>query len=111
MAQPEIESASVKDVTGEGGCASGRGRRSQLSGQEKAPPAPSAVPLQMKKSTMVRVDTRLLDDLIDMVGELVTAKGSLIDYSPRWPQSGCARTSIESTIWSQASINWPSGCA
>ncbi len=80
LAQPEIESASVKEVTGEQ-MPSGREETAPSVYQQKAPPAPSAVPLQMKKSTMVRVDTRLLDDLIDMVGELVTVKGSLMDYS------------------------------
>jgi two-component system chemotaxis sensor kinase CheA len=80
MAQPEIESVTIKDVTG----------KKEADGKLEIQPAPEAgkitpssfaVPLQMKKSTMVRVDTRLLDDLIDMVGELVTAKGSLIDDS------------------------------
>lgn len=31
--------------------------------------------------TMMRVDTRLLDDLMDQVGELVTANGSLLEVS------------------------------
>jgi len=74
LAQPEIGSVAVRDMTGE---------EAPPPGRELAPPVSSAVPLQMRKSTMVRVDTRLLDDLIDMVGELVTAKGSLVDYLPR----------------------------
>ena len=81
LAQPEIESATVKDVTGKEEVPE-RWEAVAAAGQEKASVA-SSVPLQMKKSTMVRVDTRLLDDLIDMVGELVTAKGSLIDFNPR----------------------------
>lgn len=32
---------------------------------------------------MMRVDTRLLDDLMDQVGELMTANGSLVDVSQR----------------------------
>ena len=34
---------------------------------------------------MIRVDTRLLDDLMDQVGELVTAKGSLLEESQAIP--------------------------
>jgi len=34
---------------------------------------------------MVRVDTRLLDDLMDQVGELVTAKGSLLEETQAIP--------------------------
>jgi len=34
---------------------------------------------------MIRVDTRLLDDLMDQVGELVTARGSLLEESQRIP--------------------------
>lgn len=81
LAQPEIASATVKDVTGrEEARAKGE---APFPGSERTTPLSSAVPLQMRKSTMVRVDTRLLDDLIDMVGELVTVKGSLVDYVPR----------------------------
>ena len=42
-------------------------------------PSPAA-PLR-RPATMMRVDTRLLDDLMDQVGELVTANGSLLDVS------------------------------
>ncbi len=49
------------------------------------PPAPPglvaagpAVP-PARAASMIRVDTRLLDDLMDHVGELVTAKGSLLE--------------------------------
>ncbi len=34
---------------------------------------------------MIRVDTRLLDDLMDQVGELVTARGSLLELAERIP--------------------------
>ena len=34
---------------------------------------------------MIRVDTRLLDDLMDQVGELVTARGSLLELAQRIP--------------------------
>jgi two-component system chemotaxis sensor kinase CheA len=34
-----------------------------------------------RAATMMRVDTRLLDDLMDQVGELVTANGSLLEVS------------------------------
>ncbi|MDH7499667.1 MAG: chemotaxis protein CheA [candidate division NC10 bacterium] len=74
LAQPEIASVTVQDLTS---------KEVAPPGRETAPPVSSAVPLQMRKSTMVRVDTRLLDDLVDMVGELVTVKGSLVDYLPR----------------------------
>lgn len=80
MAQPEIESVTIKDVTGREEAA-GKLEVQPVVEAGKIAPTSFAVPLQMKKSTMVRVDTRLLDDLIDMVGELVTAKGSLIDNS------------------------------
>jgi two-component system, chemotaxis family, sensor kinase CheA len=80
ISQPEIESVTVKDVTGREK-AVGKVEVQPVVEQRKASTVSSAVPLQMKKSTMVRVDTRLLDDLVDMVGELVTAKGSLIDDS------------------------------
>jgi two-component system chemotaxis sensor kinase CheA len=42
-------------------------------------PSPAAPP--RRPATMMRVDTRLLDDLMDQVGELVTANGSLLDVS------------------------------
>ena len=49
-----------------------------------APPGPvaagPAVP-PARAASMIRVDTRLLDDLMDHVGELVTAKGSLLEVS------------------------------
>jgi two-component system chemotaxis sensor kinase CheA len=55
--------------------------------QEPRPPAApapasggSVVP-SGRAATMIRVDTRLLDDLMDQVGELVTAKGSLLEES------------------------------
>jgi two-component system chemotaxis sensor kinase CheA len=44
-----------------------------------AAPRPAAVP--RRPVTMMRVDTRLLDDLMDQVGELVTANGSLLEVS------------------------------
>ena len=51
-----------------------------------APVAPTAAPggsvmPSGRTATMIRVDTRLLDDLMDQVGELVTAKGSLLEES------------------------------
>jgi two-component system chemotaxis sensor kinase CheA len=47
------------------------------------PPAPTGGPAGSppRTATMIRVDTRLLDDLMDHVGELVTAKGSLLEES------------------------------
>jgi two-component system chemotaxis sensor kinase CheA len=46
------------------------------------PPDPAvAGPGAGRPATMIRVDTRLLDDLMDQVGELVTAKGSLLEAS------------------------------
>ena len=52
-----------------------RHRRSPL----PAAPRPAAAP--RRPVTMMRVDTRLLDDLMDQVGELVTANGSLLEVS------------------------------
>jgi two-component system chemotaxis sensor kinase CheA len=46
-----------------------------------APSAPGAAPASRRTATMMRVDTRLLDDLMDQVGELVTANGSLVEIS------------------------------
>jgi len=49
------------------------------------PPAPPtaapAGPMSRRAATMMRVDTRLLDDLMDQVGELMTANGSLVEVS------------------------------
>ena len=46
-----------------------------------APTAPPAGPVSRRAATMMRVDTRLLDDLMDQVGELMTANGSLVEVS------------------------------
>jgi two-component system chemotaxis sensor kinase CheA len=46
--------------------------------------APPAAPPR-RPATMIRVDTRLLDDLMDQVGELVTAKGYLLERSLEVP--------------------------
>jgi len=52
------------------------------------PPRPAAAPspsgaaaMSRRAVTMMRVDTRLLDDLMDQVGELMTANGSLVEVS------------------------------
>ena len=51
-----------------------------------APPPTMAPPAGTgRAATMIRVDTRLLDDLMDQVGELVTARGSLLEESQRIP--------------------------
>jgi two-component system chemotaxis sensor kinase CheA len=51
-----------------------------------APPPPTAPSVPTgRAATMIRVDTRLLDDLMDQVGELVTARGSLLEESQRIP--------------------------
>ena len=44
-------------------------------------PAPSPAAPPRRPATMMRVDTRLLDNLMDQVGELVTANGSLLEVS------------------------------
>ncbi|MGD0265125.1 MAG: chemotaxis protein CheA [Candidatus Methylomirabilota bacterium] len=50
------------------------------------PPAPGGpVVPSARTAAMVRVDTRLLDDLMDQVGELVTAKGSLLEETQAIP--------------------------
>ncbi len=54
------------------------------------PPAPG--PAASRATTMVRVDTRLLDELMDQVGELITAKGGLLEAS----QAVASRTLHES---------------
>ena len=57
----------------------------QPPGETPPPIAPAAAPSSAAPSrrpaTMMRVDTRLLDDLMDQVGELVTANGSLLEVS------------------------------
>ncbi|MBI3990141.1 MAG: chemotaxis protein CheA [candidate division NC10 bacterium] len=45
------------------------------------PELQSAPPPSLKPSLMVRVDAKLLDDLMDQVGELIVAKGSLLEIS------------------------------
>lgn len=44
-------------------------------------PSSSGSTASRRPATMMRVDTRLLDDLMDQVGELITANGSLADVS------------------------------
>ena len=49
-----------------------------------SPPASSGsgpTAMSRRPVTMMRVDTRLLDDLMDQVGELMTANGSLLEVS------------------------------
>lgn len=46
-----------------------------------APPSPTSAGPPRRSATMMRVDTRLLDDLMDQVGELVTANGGLVERS------------------------------
>ena len=46
-----------------------------------SPPPPGPPPPPRRAVTMMRVDTRLLDDLMDQVGELVTANGTLVEVS------------------------------
>ena len=53
-----------------------------MSAAPRPPAPPPAPPGPAHRSvTMMRVDTRLLDDLMDHVGELVTANGSLVERS------------------------------
>ncbi|MEK7366920.1 MAG: Hpt domain-containing protein, partial [candidate division NC10 bacterium] len=48
-------------------------------------PAPAAAPVlpaaAQRPAPVVRVDTRLLDNLIDLVGEMITAKGGLVEHA------------------------------
>jgi two-component system chemotaxis sensor kinase CheA len=46
-----------------------------------SPPPQGPPPPPRRAVTMMRVDTRLLDDLMDQVGELVTANGTLVEVS------------------------------
>jgi two-component system chemotaxis sensor kinase CheA len=52
-------------------------------------PAPSAIPVPPasapRVASLLRVDTRLLDNLIDLVGEMITAKGGLVEYVQKIP--------------------------
>jgi two-component system chemotaxis sensor kinase CheA len=57
-------------------------RASVLSAAAPAGPPPVS---SGRISTMIRVDTRLLEDLMNQVGELVTAKGSLVEESQEIP--------------------------
>jgi two-component system chemotaxis sensor kinase CheA len=50
-----------------------------------APGSGGSVAVSGRTTSMVRVDTRLLDDLMDQVGELVTAKGNLLEESQTIP--------------------------
>ncbi|HYB74603.1 MAG TPA: chemotaxis protein CheA [Candidatus Sulfotelmatobacter sp.] len=54
----------------------------------QAAPAPPAAGVRRAEQQMVRVDTRLLDQLLDHVGELITAKGSLLEESRDATSSG-----------------------
>jgi len=54
--------------------------------EPKPPPTPELKPAPLpsaKSSLMVRVDAKDLDDLMDQVGELIVAKGSLLEISRR----------------------------
>ncbi|MBI4391799.1 MAG: chemotaxis protein CheA [candidate division NC10 bacterium] len=47
-----------------------------------APPAgPAAGPPAQRTAPFIRVDTRLMDTLIDLVGEMITAKGGLTEHA------------------------------
>ncbi|HEV8661672.1 MAG TPA: chemotaxis protein CheA [Candidatus Methylomirabilis sp.] len=52
-------------------------------------PAPAAAPAPpasaQRTPALVRVDTRLLDNLIDLVGEMITAKGGLVEHAHTVP--------------------------
>jgi two-component system chemotaxis sensor kinase CheA len=69
-----------------------------VSHQPAAPDPPPAAPTggpagpQSRAATMLRVDTRLLDDLMDQVGELVTAKGTLLEESQAIPSQTLRET-------------------
>lgn len=60
-------------------------------------PSPAEVrmapgPSPAKRSPLIRVDAKLLDDLMDQVGELITARGSLLELSQGFdsrPLKGC----------------------
>jgi two-component system chemotaxis sensor kinase CheA len=54
----------------------------------QAAPAAPAAGVRRGEQQMVRVDTRLLDQLLDQVGELITAKGSLLEESREATSSG-----------------------
>ncbi len=107
---PDVVSVSVRTVEPEGeggqpgpagGGHPGQGPRGSLAaeGGPSAAPAtqaqtsvlPSTAPAgpfpaaSSRVTAMIRVDTRLLEDLMDHVGELVTAKGSLVEESQGIP--------------------------
>ena len=74
---------------GEGGVEPAEVRPAPAPAEERRAPAaqPTIAPPMGtgRAATMIRVDTRLLDDLMDQVGELVTARGSLLEESQRIP--------------------------
>ena len=74
---------------GEGGVEPAEVRPAPAPAEERRAPAaqPTIAPPvgTGRAATMIRVDTRLLDDLMDQVGELVTARGSLLEESQRIP--------------------------
>ncbi|MBI2563979.1 MAG: chemotaxis protein CheA [candidate division NC10 bacterium] len=87
----------------EGGSADLRPVPSPIVSPQPAVPAPSVAPPpaaptggpagpQSRAATMIRVDTRLLDDLMDQVGELVTAKGTLLEESQAMPSQALRET-------------------
>ncbi|HEY7675507.1 MAG TPA: chemotaxis protein CheA [Candidatus Methylomirabilis sp.] len=61
--------------------------RTEPAARAAAPAGPPAA-VGRAEQPMVRVDTRLLDQLLDHVGELITAKGSLLEESRDATSSG-----------------------
>lgn len=100
---PDVAFVAVRpveqDPEADGSGGSGPGPAQSQGGGQPADVAPTSLPTPLppvsapppatasggpagpagRSATMIRVETRLLDDLMDQVGELVTAKGSLVE--------------------------------
>jgi two-component system chemotaxis sensor kinase CheA len=73
------------NLPAEGGLAPPPAQQPRDTALPSGPPAGSPPGSSARVTRMIRVDTRLLDDLMDQVGELVTAKGGLVEESERLP--------------------------
>ncbi len=75
---PDVASVGVRLLEpGPGGAA----RPESVDGSPSSTPVSPPISSGGRTTNMVRVDTRVLDDLMDQVGELVTAKESLLEQS------------------------------
>ncbi len=78
---PDVASVGVRLLEAGPGAA----RPGSVGGSTSPPPAGAPTSPGGRTASMVRVDTRVLDDLMDQVGELVTAKEGLLEQSQAIP--------------------------